>query len=44
MEPRSVRGLGCRIGETYGYTAVFSGIGVEDAALGAPTQMAVFSR
>ena len=33
-----------RIGETYGYTTAFSGIGVEDAALGAPTQMAVFSR
>ncbi|MNT68805.1 hypothetical protein D3C72_2070670 [compost metagenome] len=33
-----------RIGETYGYKAAFSGIGVEDAELGAPTQMAVFSR
>lgn len=33
-----------RIGETYGYTAAFSGIGKDDPALGAPTQMAVFSR
>lgn len=33
-----------RISETYGYTAAFSGIGVEDANLGAPTQMAVFTR
>jgi len=33
-----------RIGETYGYTAAFSGIGVDDPVLGAPTQMAVFTR
>ncbi|MBZ9735781.1 3' terminal RNA ribose 2'-O-methyltransferase Hen1 [Mesorhizobium sp. CA18] len=33
-----------RIGETYGYAAEISGIGVEDAKLGAPTQMAVFTR
>ncbi|WP_258582111.1 hypothetical protein [Mesorhizobium sp. AR02] len=32
------------IGETYGYGATFSGIGAEDSALGAPTQMAVFTR
>ncbi|WP_246741016.1 3' terminal RNA ribose 2'-O-methyltransferase Hen1 [Mesorhizobium sp. NZP2298] len=32
------------IGETYGYGAAFSGIGAEDSALGAPTQMAVFTR
>jgi 3' terminal RNA ribose 2'-O-methyltransferase Hen1 len=33
-----------RIGETYGYTAAFSGIGADDPVLGAPTQMAVFTR
>ncbi|MDX8441677.1 3' terminal RNA ribose 2'-O-methyltransferase Hen1 [Mesorhizobium australafricanum] len=33
-----------RIGETYGYAAEISGIGVENATLGAPTQMAVFTR
>jgi 3' terminal RNA ribose 2'-O-methyltransferase Hen1 len=33
-----------KIGKTYGYTCAFSGIGVEDETLGAPTQMAVFSR
>ena len=32
------------IGETYGYSAAFSGIGAVDAVLGAPTQMAVFTR
>ncbi|RWF57330.1 MAG: 3' terminal RNA ribose 2'-O-methyltransferase Hen1 [Mesorhizobium sp.] len=33
-----------KIGETYGYAAAFSGIGTEDPVLGAPTQMAVFTR
>lgn len=33
-----------KIGETYGYSAAFSGIGAEDPVLGAPTQMAVFTR
>jgi 3' terminal RNA ribose 2'-O-methyltransferase Hen1 len=33
-----------RIGETHGYEAAFSGIGQDDTALGAPTQMAVFTR
>ncbi|MGX9574752.1 3' terminal RNA ribose 2'-O-methyltransferase Hen1 [Mesorhizobium sp. f-mel] len=33
-----------KIGETYGYAAVVSGIGAEDPVLGAPTQMAVFTR
>lgn len=33
-----------KIGETYGYAAAFSGIGAEDPVLGAPTQMAVFTR
>lgn len=33
-----------RIGSTYGYRPTFSGIGRENEALGAPTQMAVFSR
>jgi hypothetical protein len=33
-----------RIAETYGYRPALSGIGTEDNALGAPTQMAVFSR
>lgn len=32
------------IQRTYGYTAAISGIGHEDAALGAPTQMVVFTR
>jgi hypothetical protein len=30
--------------ETYSYRPALSGIGAEDDALGAPTQMAVFSR
>ncbi|MER8709447.1 3' terminal RNA ribose 2'-O-methyltransferase Hen1 [Mesorhizobium sp. M1088] len=33
-----------KIGEIYGYAATFSGIGAEDPTLGAPTQMAVFTR
>ena len=33
-----------RIGAAYGYRAAFHGIGQPDDALGAPTQMAVFSR
>ncbi|MER9232816.1 3' terminal RNA ribose 2'-O-methyltransferase Hen1 [Mesorhizobium sp. M0622] len=33
-----------KIGETYGYATAFSGIGAEDPVLGAPTQMAVFTR
>ena len=33
-----------KIEATYGYTAEIGGIGAEDAALGAPTQMVVFSR
>ena len=33
-----------RVGECYGYTARFAPVGPEDAILGAPTQMAVFSR
>ncbi|TKB10585.1 MAG: 3' terminal RNA ribose 2'-O-methyltransferase Hen1, partial [Mesorhizobium sp.] len=33
-----------KIGEIYGYSAIFSGIGAEDPTLGAPTQMAVFTR
>ncbi|AZO11938.1 MULTISPECIES: 3' terminal RNA ribose 2'-O-methyltransferase Hen1 [unclassified Mesorhizobium] len=33
-----------KIGETYGYAAAFSGIGAADTVLGAPTQMAVFTR
>lgn len=33
-----------RIGATYGYRAAIHGIGRPDDALGAPTQMAVFSR
>jgi 3' terminal RNA ribose 2'-O-methyltransferase Hen1 len=32
------------IGSTYGYRSAFSGIGSQDAARGAPTQMAVFTR
>ena len=35
---------GGRIGSTYGYRPTFSGIGDPDEALGAPTQMAVFTR
>lgn len=33
-----------RIASTYGYRSTLSGIGRQDEALGAPTQMAVFSR
>lgn len=33
-----------RIAATYGYRPTFSGIGRQDEALGAPTQMAVFAR
>lgn len=33
-----------KICATYGYTAAFHSIGLEDPLLGAPTQMAVFSR
>jgi 3' terminal RNA ribose 2'-O-methyltransferase Hen1 len=33
-----------KIGSAYGYRPTFSGIGRPDAALGAPTQMAVFTR
>ncbi len=33
-----------KIGSTYGYRSVFTGIGRQDEARGAPTQMAVFSR
>lgn len=33
-----------RIGEIYGYSAALSGIGAVDSVLGAPTQMAVFTR
>ncbi|AZO51486.1 MAG: 3' terminal RNA ribose 2'-O-methyltransferase Hen1 [Mesorhizobium sp.] len=33
-----------KIGKIYGYAAAFSGIGAVDAVLGAPTQMAVFTR
>jgi 3' terminal RNA ribose 2'-O-methyltransferase Hen1 len=33
-----------RIGSTYGYRSAMSGIGRQDEALGAPTQMAVFTR
>lgn len=33
-----------KIEKRYGYVAEISGIGIEDAALGAPTQMAVFRR
>ncbi|NBU28194.1 MAG: 3' terminal RNA ribose 2'-O-methyltransferase Hen1 [Caulobacteraceae bacterium] len=33
-----------RICETYGYSSAFSGIGIEHDSLGAPTQMAVFTR
>jgi 3' terminal RNA ribose 2'-O-methyltransferase Hen1 len=33
-----------RVGSTYGYQATFSGVGNKDEALGAPTQMAVFTR
>lgn len=33
-----------RVGATYGYRRTFSGIGRQDDALGAPTQMAVFAR
>jgi 3' terminal RNA ribose 2'-O-methyltransferase Hen1 len=33
-----------KIGSTYGYRSTFSGIGRTDAALGAPTQMAVLIR
>ncbi|RWC40014.1 MAG: 3' terminal RNA ribose 2'-O-methyltransferase Hen1 [Mesorhizobium sp.] len=33
-----------KIGETYGYASAFSGIGTENPVLGAPTQMAVFTR
>jgi len=33
-----------RVASAYGYVAAFGGIGREDASLGAPTQMAVFSR
>jgi 3' terminal RNA ribose 2'-O-methyltransferase Hen1 len=33
-----------RIGETYGYTVRHEGLGEEDPELGAPSQMAVFSR
>jgi 3' terminal RNA ribose 2'-O-methyltransferase Hen1 len=33
-----------RIGSTYGYRSASSGIGREDQTLGAPTQMAVFTR
>jgi 3' terminal RNA ribose 2'-O-methyltransferase Hen1 len=38
------QGWADRIAETYGYQAALSGIGEADAALGAPTQMAVFTR
>ncbi len=37
-------GWATRIAEVHGYGVTFSGIGAEDAALGAPTQMAVFAR
>jgi 3' terminal RNA ribose 2'-O-methyltransferase Hen1 len=33
-----------RIGSTYGYRSTLAGIGRQDQALGAPTQMAVFTR
>jgi 3' terminal RNA ribose 2'-O-methyltransferase Hen1 len=33
-----------RIGEAYGYRAELSGIGLKDDALGAPTQVAIFTR
>ena len=33
-----------RVGSTYGYRPAFSGIGRPDETLGAPTQMAVFTR
>jgi 3' terminal RNA ribose 2'-O-methyltransferase Hen1 len=33
-----------RVGSNYGYRPAFSGIGRRDEALGAPTQMAVFTR
>jgi 3' terminal RNA ribose 2'-O-methyltransferase Hen1 len=33
-----------RIGSTYGYRSALKGIGRQDEALGAPTQMAVFTR
>lgn len=33
-----------KVGSTYGYRPAFSSIGRADAALGAPTQMAVFTR
>ena len=33
-----------RIGSTYGYRSALSGIGRQDQTLGAPTQMAVFTR
>ena len=33
-----------RVGAIYGYRPAFSGIGRQDEALGAPTQMAVFTR
>jgi 3' terminal RNA ribose 2'-O-methyltransferase Hen1 len=33
-----------KVGSTYGYRPTFSGIGRQDEALGAPTQMAVFVR
>jgi 3' terminal RNA ribose 2'-O-methyltransferase Hen1 len=33
-----------KIGSAYGYSAAFGGIGQQDASLGTPTQMAVFSR
>jgi 3' terminal RNA ribose 2'-O-methyltransferase Hen1 len=35
---------GARIGSTYGYRSAFTGIGRQDEARGAPTQMAVFTR
>ena len=31
-----------RVAETYGYTLQISGVGIEDAALGAPSQLALF--
>jgi 3' terminal RNA ribose 2'-O-methyltransferase Hen1 len=38
------RDWAAKIEATYGYTAEIGGIGAEDAALGSPTQMVVFSR
>src|SRR5262249_15493136 len=38
------RSWSSRIGERFGYTVRFVGVGGEDAQVGSPTQMAVFTR